>query len=269
MPTNPLIRKASVPQTATKTSQKASEAWGIHPIWVLTVLFLFIMICFSYRIMAAGGLNLFVWGDHVLGVGSGNPPIVMWALAGLFLGAVTGSLVIWRKYHIKFQWCLLTIIPFLSVLSLLQVLSDPLQPIVPRPLAVAADSNQMKVVNSAPVIVKRKRYKTVKPARSPATATKSVVAPAECAEQLADVSINARTDSVNIYYRMATYQHGPWGQWRSKFIPQQGQFSLTEEGQVRANSLQYYYETKSVFTRSAQNPYTRQLCEEPLVMETY
>jgi hypothetical protein len=263
------IHKATAAQPSRSPGQTPIAAGGLSPAWVLTFIFLFIMTCFSYRILAAAGLNFFVWGDHVLGAGRGNPPILLWALAGLFLGAVAGSLVMWRKYHIKFQWCLGTLIPFLSVLVFLQVLSDPLQAITPRPLLAAVDSNQMHVVDSIPVKPKRRRHKPAKQVHLTDTAAQQTVAAVECTKLEAGISINARADSVNVFYRTASYQNGPWGPWKSKFIHQPGQFSLTDEGQVRANSLQYYYETKAVLTRSAQNPYTRLLCEGPLVIDTY
>jgi hypothetical protein len=247
------------------------SAAGIHPAWVLALITLFLMICFGYHILAAAGLNFFVWGDHLFGAGA--PPIIMWILAGLFLGGVTGTIVFWRKYHTEFKWCLVAIIPFLLVLILLQTLSDPLQSFSPRPIAVVVDSSKQNEIISEPVVItKRKKHKAAKLITK--TDTSSVdnqvaLKNPDCTKQLAGISINARSDSVNVYYRTASYQNGPWGEWKSKFIPQQGQFSLTDEGLVKANGLQYYYECKSVLTRSAQNPYTRLLCEGQLVIDTY
>jgi hypothetical protein len=230
---------------------------------VIALIFAFIFAVGGNQVVSAGGLNFFVWGDHILGTGSGNPPILMWGITGLFFGAMAGSVVIWRKYHIKFRWCLATIIPFLSLLFLLQAISDPLQIITPRPIVTAPDF--LKVTPA--VIPKRKRQN---PARLAAdTSARQIPVAPSCATQLGNVSIYTRTDSVNIYYRTANTQNGAWSTWRSKFVPQQGQFSLTDDGQVRANSLQYYYQAKSVWMRSAQDPFTLAICDKALVIDTY
>lgn len=229
------------------------------------------MICLGYSTLAATGLNFFVWGDHLFA--GGASPVIMWFLFGILFGAMIGSLIFWRKYHVEFKWCLVTIIPFFSILLLLQLLSDPLQSFTPRPLAIAVDSSKTNETVSQPVQpLKRKKHKAAKvniqtDAVSPGTQTSTNIQ--DCAKQTGSISVNVRTDSVNVYYRTAGYQNGPWGPWKSKFILQQGQFSLTDEEIIKANSLQYYYECKSVLTRSAQNPFTRHLCEGPLTIETY
>jgi hypothetical protein len=242
---------------------------GLSPIWVLALIAGLLMICFSYHLIAMVGLNFFVWGDHILGESRGERPVIMWAIAGVFLGAVVGSLVIWRKYHIKFQWCLATIIPFTFILVMLQSLSDPLQSVEPRPLVVVADSNHTELVAATPVRVKKRRRHTAKAVQQVVVPKHQAAAVNDCVKEQAMVIIHARSDSVHIYYRTADYQHGPWSEWKSKFVPQQGQFSLTADDEVRVNSLQYYYEIRSVLTRSAQNPYTRLLCEGQLVIDTY
>jgi len=268
---NRVLRKVVLPEKVAEypTADKGQpNASGLSQVWVLIFIFLIIMFCFAFRIMAAAGLNFFVWGDHLLGADQGRSPVFMWALAGLFPGAMIGSIVIWRKYRIKFQWCLVTIAPFLVMLFFLQVLSDPLQAIEPSPLAAAVDSARVKVPESIPVIPKRHRHKVLKEV-APVDTAKEAPPPVACSNQQANISVNARTDSVNVYYRTAGRQDGPWSSWKSKFIPQQGQFSLTDDGPVLANGIQYYYEIKSVMSRSAQNPYTRQLCDGPLVIDTY
>jgi hypothetical protein len=277
MSTNPSIPKIPALKSGGKTPGKpavaAPASGGLSPAWTLTFIFMFVMICFGHQIVAAGSLNFFVWGDHLLGADRGNPPVLMWALLGLGIGAVTGSLVVWRKYHVQFRWCLATLVPLLLILILLQGWRDPLGAIEPRAVAVAVDSTRINAVDPGPATPRRKKYSTrKKPAKTnkPIVATQQVSTSVQsCASQLTNVSIHARSDSVNIYYRTASYQDGPWGEWRSKFIPQQGHFSLTDGGLVRANSLQYYYESKSVMTRSAQTPYSRKLCDEELVIDTY
>jgi len=251
------------------TSTMKPTAAGLSPLWVLLLIVIVLMFCFSYRLVAMVGLNFFVWGDHLLGESNGNHPVALWAIAGVFLGAVVGSLVTWRKYHLKFQWCLATIIPFLFILFVLQALNDPLQSIVPSSLIVSAGSKPMDPVPSIPVNVKRRRKHTSKATPQVVTPKSQAIPVNDCVKEQAVVSIHARSDSVQIYYRTASYQQGPWSEWKSKFVPQQGQFSLTADDEVRANSLQYYYETKSVLTRSAQNPYTRLLCQGQLVIDTY
>lgn len=260
----PIVKRPAIQgQIITTASATTSSA---NQIGIVALIFGLVFISAGYQVVSAGAINFFVWGDHILG--NSARPVIPWALVGLFAGAMTGSLVMWRKYRIHFKWCLLTIIPFFSVLTILHVLSSPLQSILPRPLVVTSDSTSVdtnaKVIT--PVRKKNHAIKTGAPIDSNAEQVEEVEA---CAEQMANVSVNARTDSVNIYYRTAEVKDGPWGPWKSKFIPHQGEFALTDGGQVRANSLQYYYEINSVLTRSAQNPYTRILCEGELVIDTY
>jgi hypothetical protein len=236
-------------------------------IGTVALIFVIVFVLAAYQVVAAAGLDFFVWGDHILG--DSNYPIVMWALAGLLLGAACGSLVIWRKYHIPLKWCIATVAPVLLTLFLLQVCHGPLSSIAPRPLAeTLVDSAKTIIPDTTPSVHRRKKHSAWTHPLADTVKQTGSTRP-ECAKQMAEVSINARADSVNVYYRTAAYQHGPWGAWKSKFIPQQGQFSLTEDGPVRANTLQYYYEARSVLTRSAQNPYTRTLCDGQLVIDTY
>ena len=251
--------------TANKTTSGATTSTA-NQIGVVALIFAFVFVSAGYQLVSAGAVNFFVWGDHILG--SSSHPVLPWVFVGLLAGAMTGSLVMWRKYRIHFKWCLLTIIPFFSVLTILHALSSPLQSILPRPIAVTTDSTLVDTSTNVTTSVRKKRrsVKTEVPIDSNAERVEEVEA---CAEQIANVTINARTDSVNIYYRTAGTKDGNWGPWQSKFIPHQGEFALAEGGQVKANSLQYYYEIKSVLTRSAQNPYVRILCEGPLVIDTY
>jgi len=252
-------------------SKPASSTFsgGLSPAWVTALCFLLVMNCFAYRIMAAAGLNFFVWGDHVFGAGGRLWPVLTWSVAGLALGAVTGSVVFWRKYHISFKRCLVLIVPIVLLLYFFRASSGPLGTVIPAPLALAADTQ--KIMGPAPVQIspRRKQHRTRKPARKADTALNAAEPVPECERGSGEITINARTDSVNIYYRLSAYKDAPWGPWRSKFIAQQGQFSLTEDGPVFSNGLQYYYENHSVLTRSAQNPYTKILCDGPLVIDTY
>jgi hypothetical protein len=261
----PALPKKQVFQLAIKAPAVTAGSTA-HQLGVVALIFGLIFISAGYQVVGAGGFNFFVWGDHILG--NGSRPVISWSLVGLLAGAMTGSLVIWRKYNIKFQWCLATIIPFLLILIVLEGLSGPLQSISPRPLVVTADASSTAIDSTYIKVPEKKQHRVVKPVVQVAAA-REPVADDKCAGQMADVSVNTRTDSVNIYYRTSGYRDGPWGPWRAKFIPLQGEFALTEGGQVRANSLQYYYEIKSVLTRSAQNPYTRILCEGQLVIDTY
>lgn len=231
-------------------------------IWIVALIFGVVLILGAYQTVGAGGLNFFVWGDHLLG--NGEYPVMLWSLAGLFFGAMVGGLIVWRKYHIPFKWCLLAVVPFFSGLFLLQALSDPLGTITPRPLAVAgADSTRAVVADTTPLVHKQKKRAIKIPERADTTVVSG------CGKKLGDITINARSDSVTIYYRTASYRNGPWSIWRSKFVPQQGQFALTDDGQVRANGLQYYYQTKLAQTRSVQDPYTKLLCDGELIIDTY
>ncbi|PTQ92423.1 hypothetical protein C8P68_11223 [Mucilaginibacter yixingensis] len=257
--TSAAINKSSVTDTTT-----------VKPFWVLLGLFIFIFSVLGYQLMAAGSYNFFVWGDHLLGADLGNPPVVMWLLAGAFLGAGAGALVIWRKYQVSLKWCLATVLPVMLLFFILELVASPLTTVEPRSLPIAKDTTTTTTsptqAYSAPIIRSHHRPKHV----PPAPPVKPVEPPEDaCAVQLADININARTDSVQVYYRIAMQRDGAWSAWRSKFIPQQGQFRLTEDGPVKANRIQYYYEIKSVLSRSAQNPYTRMLCDGQLVIDTY
>lgn len=260
----PIVKRLVVPAQVRPTAGTTTST--ANQIGVVALIFGLVFISAGYQIVSAGAINFFVWGDHILG--NSARPVLPWALVGLFAGAMMGSLVMWRKYRINFKWCLLTLIPFFSVLTILHVLSSPLQSIIPRPLVVTTDSTVADTGTDIITSVRKKRrsVKTEVPIDSNAERVEEVEA---CAEQLANVSVNARTDSVNIYYRTTEVRDGSWGPWKSKFIPHQGEFSLTDGGPVRANSLQYYYEINSVLTRSAQNPYQRVLCEGELVIDTY
>jgi hypothetical protein len=255
-----LVKRVGTPIPAPVKPYMAAK--GLSPAWTLSFVFLFIMCCFGYRLVAAAGLNFFVWGDQTFGAGYGAPPVLGWGMAGLLFGAVTGSLISWRKFHLEFRWCLVTIIPFFLMLFVAQAWSDPLATIEPRPVAVSSDSIKTETLVPPAVLAVRRKPKVGKPA-------KQVAQVESCQKESAPVSIHARSDSVQIYYRIAGHHGGDWGTWRSKFVPQQGEFALTAEGAVTANRLQYYYEIKSVLTRSPQNPYTRELCDGPLVIDTY
>jgi hypothetical protein len=255
MPVNPSIPKSTA-------SSSSTQFWGVTLVVVLVLLLAF------YRAVGAAAYNFFVWGDHLLSAYGGNP-VVLWALPGLAIGAVTGSLAMWKKYHIRFGWCLVTILPFLLAMTLLQVLSAPLQAIAPRPLVDAADTAKMRPDSTVTTIKHKKRRFPVKKQIVADTGTAAIQVIPSCAQDLKPVSVMVRSDSVSIHYRTASYQNGPWSDWKVKFIAQAGQYLLMDNGQVTANGIEYYYEIRSALTRSAEDPFKKELCNGPLTIDTY
>ncbi|OCX54275.1 hypothetical protein BEL04_08435 [Mucilaginibacter sp. PPCGB 2223] len=233
-----MLPKVSVPTKAPEVTAQQ--------IWIVALIFGVVLIFGAYPTVSAGAINFFTWGDHLLG-GSAYP-VLCWILGGLFFGLALGSLVIRRKYHIPLRWCLPAAAPFVLGLVLLQAFSDPMGSIVPRPLPPAPDTTAVKVADTTPVVHIRRKHQ---------------LTDTSCTGRLAELSINSRSDSVTLYYRTRRRSGGPWSAWKSKFIQQQGQFPLPGH----ANSLQYYYESKSGTGKSAEDPYTKTLCEGELVVE--
>lgn len=254
MSVNPLIPKSTA-------SSASTQFWGV------TLVVIFVLLLAFYRAVGAAAYNFFVWGDHLLGAYGGNPA-VLWTLPGLAIGAMTGSLVMWKKYHIRFGWCLVTILPFLLAMSLLQIRSAPLQAITPRPLVNAADTAKMRPDSTVSTIKHKKKHFPVKKIVTDTGAAASQVIP-PCAQDQKPVSVTVRSDSVSIHYRTASYKNGPWSDWKVKFIAQAGQYLLMDNGQVTANGIEYYYEIRSALTRSAEDPFKKELCDGPLTIDTY
>lgn len=260
------LRSSEIPGSLTLPGSQDTAG----QITVVSIVIILIFLFAAYRLVGAAARNFFVWGDHILGSGHSPWPLVKWAAAGIPFGAVVGSIVIWKKYRIKFKWCLAPLIPFFLVVFCLHSLSGPFKAFeLPTLTAVADSVKEIPGNNEMPVTVKEAKMSSKKSTKSRNVSRHVEMPLNSCIKDQAVVTINARSDSVEIHYRTASYQNGPWGAWKSKFIPQQGQFSLTDGGPVSANSLQYYFEIKSVLTRSAQNPYSRQLCEGQLVIDTY
>lgn len=260
------LKKAGRSVFTTIPVPKPTTAGSWPPLLVIVLIVVFIFATAGYQLVSAAGYNFFVWGDHLLGAGIQPQPVIRWAIAGFLFGCVAGSIVIWRKYRLKFQWSLISVILLVLLVAGLQYTRSPFEAVEPRPLGTVADTSSARPQDS---VVHFDRPKTTKIGKVSRPEITPVVPKASCLTQLADISINARGDSVTIYYRTAAGDDCSWSDWKTKFIPQQGQFALTDDGPVRANKLQYYYEVKSVFTRSAQNPYARALCDGPLVMDTY
>lgn len=260
------FKKAGRPVFTTIPVPKTPTAGSWRPLLVIALIVVFIFATAGYQLVSAAGYNFFVWGDHLLGAGIQPQPVIRWAIAGFLCGCVAGTIVIWQKYQLNFQWSLISVLLLLLLVAGLQNFRAPFESVVPRPLGTVADASAARPKDP---VVHFDRPKAPKISKVSQPVSTPVVPKASCLTQLADISINARGDSVTIYYRMATGDDGSWSDWKTKFIPQQGQFALTDDGPVRANKLQYYYEVRSVFTRSAQNPYARSLCDGPLVMDTY
>ena len=265
---NPFLKTATKGMPFNPPIPKSTASSASNQFWGVTLVVIFVLLLAFYRAVGAAAYNFFVWGDHLLGAHGGNP-IVLWVLPGLAIGAITGSLVMWKKYHIRFSWCLLTILPFLLAMTLLQVFSPPLQAITPRPLVNAADSVKMRPDSTVTTIKHKKRRSNIKKQIVTDTGTAAVQVIPPCAQDQKPVSVTVRSDSVSIHYRTASYQNGPWSDWKVKFIAQPGQYLLMDNGQVTANGIEYYYEIRSALTRSAEDPFKKALCDGPLTIDTY
>lgn len=90
--------------------------------WIIGVLVLLIM----QKLIGAFSVNFFTAIDNILEIHPAVPPVLMWAIYGLFVGAIAGSLVIWAKYKLAFKWNFLAIGVFIVVTYLLFILSSPL-----------------------------------------------------------------------------------------------------------------------------------------------
>ena len=59
--------------------------------------------------IGALSINILTIIDHLLNLNARLSPILMWGIMGILLGAVAGSLTVWKKYKLAFKWNFISI----------------------------------------------------------------------------------------------------------------------------------------------------------------
>lgn len=83
--------------------QPAVPAKKNNPYFIIGVILLLVLLILR-NFIGAMSINLLTLTDHLLNINSSVSPILMWGIFGMFLGAIAGSLAIWKKYKLAFKW---------------------------------------------------------------------------------------------------------------------------------------------------------------------
>lgn len=235
-------------------------------LWKYIIALLFFIVVF-HSFFGAIAYNTFVILDHTLSASGTQPPILMWLIIGCFIGVVIGSVVACRKFKLNPKISLLVAIPTAIIMILLSANSGPLYSITPR--TELHSKRDTSIIDSSAITTNNT---VVAPKQKPQLKKKAKkeLAVRNCIDQTTQISVTVKSDSVQLFFRIAKIKDGEWSDWETKFIPQAGQYALSgKRGKVFANSIQYYYEVKQEATRSQDNPFTKSLCYGNLNIITY
>ena len=260
----PPVRPFIIPE-----SKKDKHAWKYIIAGMLLLIF--------HHFFAAVAYNAFVLIDNAFSLSGANAPVFIWSFFGLLMGAAIGTVVATKKFKLDKKISLFAGIPLTLLILGLLLASGPYGQVSPRPEELAAkeenkdqpiDSSQLSI-NAKTQIQTKKRLQLLKKKVLP-KAQQNLPKRNSCEEKLTGVSVTVRSDSVRLFFRTTQENGGEWSRWESIFIPQPGQYALSGSGgKVMANGIQYYYEAKSVATRSSSDPFSRSLCNGPLSIDTY
>lgn len=260
----PPVRPFIIPE-----SKKDKHAWKYIIAGMLLLIF--------HHFFAAVAYNAFVLIDNAFSLSGANAPVFIWSFFGLLMGAAIGTVVATKKFKLDKKISLFAGIPLTLLILGLLLASGPYGQVSPRPEELAAkdenkdqpiDSSQLSI-NAKTQIQTKKRSQLLNKKVLP-KAQQNLPKRESCEEKRTGVSVTVRSDSVRLFFRTTQENGGEWTSWESIFIPQPGQYALSGSGgKVMANGIQYYYEAKSVATRSSSDPFSRSLCNGPLSIDTY
>jgi len=226
-----------------------------------------------HNFFGAIAYNTFVIADNAFCATGTRSPIFMWSVIGLLTGAGAGSVIAVRKFKLSKKIFLFSGAPLAVLLFVLLIASGPIGQITPRPDTLTEENGAIDSTSYSAVITnKHEPYKPKKRATIISKKLQQEVEPIKktCEQKVAGISVTVRSDSVRLFFRTTAIKGGEWSRWESIFIPQPGQYALSgANGKVFANSIQYYYEAKLEATRSANDPFSRYLCNGPLSIDTY
>lgn len=108
----------------------------------------FLFLALIHNLVGAFSINFFTTLDNTLKISEQISPIVMWGILGLLIGAVVGSLVIWKKYNLEFKWNFISIGVLTLFVFTLVATSSPLGRAVSAGVEQSAEATNLVEVSS-------------------------------------------------------------------------------------------------------------------------
>lgn len=220
-----------------------------------------IMVYLFREMLGMLSVRFFVFTDRLLNISDSINPVIMWALLGLFLGAIYGSLVATRKLKLdgKINQALIGTIGFILIVTAL--VNRPLANSLiasTEPDSVPVDSSaqerllepqkpkEQKVkVNRAPVVSQQVEALKVENAKIEPSAR-------EIKEMGGSVKVTNETGSdLDLYISVYSNDTDSWASYSQVHIGSQGNLTIN----VRSDRYRYYVKSEEGDRYSPETPY--------------
>jgi len=143
--------------TSAFKTQPAVAAKKNNSFFIIGVLILLVFLLLRNYIGALS-INILTVIDHFLNLNARLSPILMWGAMGILLGAIAGSLTVWKKYKLAFKWNFISIGLLGIFVIILIAMSSPMGTVVVPGVFETKEATDLIEVSSGQSLSAYKTY---------------------------------------------------------------------------------------------------------------